>query len=58
MKNVTIGADLVPLERAELENINGGLVFWATVAAGICVAGAAEIISNWDRFKAGLAGRC
>lgn len=57
MKNVT-DTGLIPLERAELENISGGLVFWATVAAGICVAGAAEIISDWGRFKDGLAGRC
>lgn len=58
MKNVTIGTDLVPLERTELENINGGLALLATIAAGVCVAAAAEIISDWGGFKAGLTGRC
>ncbi|MBW3466256.1 class IIb bacteriocin, lactobin A/cerein 7B family [Arthrospiribacter ruber] len=40
----------------EMVEVEGGLGFWATVGAGILVASAVAIISDWDNFKAGLKG--
>jgi|GEM_PF-863757 len=44
------------LSNYELESINGGLGFLATVAAGIIVGSAIAVINDWDNFKAGLKG--
>lgn len=41
------------LDSDQLRKINGGGVL-AVVAAGIIIAAAAEIISDWDNFKNGL----
>jgi hypothetical protein len=41
------------LDEDHLRSINGG-GFWVIVAAGITIAAAAEIISDWDNFRNGL----
>ncbi|QEC51361.1 hypothetical protein EDD80_101135 [Anseongella ginsenosidimutans] len=59
MKNTSIeNTVLVSLSEDELRAVNGGLVFWTAVAAGVCISAITEIISDWDNFKAGLSGRC
>jgi lactobin A/cerein 7B family class IIb bacteriocin len=44
----------------EMQEVDGGLAFWATVGAGIIVGvvvgSAVAIINDWDNFKAGLNG--
>lgn len=40
----------------EMTEVNGGLSFIATIAAGIIIYAASEIINDWDNFKAGLKG--
>ena len=47
---------LTEISRAESAVINGGGIIPALVA-GLIIAGAAEIIRDWDNFKNGLAGR-
>lgn len=38
------------------ESNGGGITFFTTVAAGILIAAAAEIIGDWENFKAGFNG--
>jgi lactobin A/cerein 7B family class IIb bacteriocin len=44
----------------EMQEVEGGLGFWATVGAGIIVgltvATFVAVIEDWDNFKAGLNG--
>ncbi len=44
-----------PLGQAECKNINGGILG----VIGLAIVGAVlyEVISDWDNFKAGLAGK-
>ncbi|MEH6304178.1 class IIb bacteriocin, lactobin A/cerein 7B family [Olivibacter sp. CPCC 100613] len=55
MNTEILNADFVPMTQAELESTNGGLGFLATVAAGVLIAGATAVISDWKGFKAGVA---
>lgn len=41
----------------ELQSTQGGMGFLLTVTAGLIIGAASNIMSNWDDFKAGLAGR-
>ncbi|HVT73904.1 MAG TPA: class IIb bacteriocin, lactobin A/cerein 7B family [Lacunisphaera sp.] len=41
----------------EMQSTSGGLGFLATVAVGLIVGAAVNIMNNWDDFKDGLAGR-
>lgn len=50
--------DLKDLDPDELIAFQGGLVFWAAVGAGVCISAVTEVITDWDNFKAGLAGSC
>ncbi len=43
-----------PMNRKELQETHGGI--WLVVLAGLLIAGGAEIIRDWDNFKAGLRG--
>jgi hypothetical protein len=43
------------LDQKELTGIYGGF-FWY-IAGGIIIAITREVISDWDNFKAGLAGQ-
>lgn len=52
MENINI-LDLEELNELQLRNVTGG-GFFVIVAAGITIAAAAEIISDWDNFKRGL----
>jgi len=45
---------LVELNSSDQKNITGGLGFLATVAAGIVIGAAVEVISDWDSFKKGV----
>jgi lactobin A/cerein 7B family class IIb bacteriocin len=44
------------LEKNELMEVEGGLLFWATVAAGILIGAAIAIINDWDNFERGITG--
>lgn len=44
-----------PLSAEDAKNVQGG---WWQVGAGILIAAGAEIIRDWDNFKAGLMGEC
>lgn len=41
----------------EMKETHGGLGFLATVAAGIIIGAAIEIMSDWENFENGLSGR-
>ena len=45
------------MRQQDLKTINGGIGVVETIIAGAIVAAAAQIISDWDNFKAGLFGR-
>jgi len=45
----------VELQSSELMRVEGG--FWQTLAAGLIIAVAVEIMNDWDNFKNGIAGR-
>lgn len=47
---------LVEIKEPELMMINGGGIL-PSLIAGLIIAGAVEIINDWDNFKNGLAGR-
>jgi len=50
--------NLIELKADELNEVEGGLVFWATVGAGLLIAAGAavmtEIMSDWEHFKDGV----
>jgi len=43
------------LDKDELSGIAGGVIWF--IIGGLIVAVAKEVISDWDNFKAGLAGQ-
>lgn len=45
------------LEKNQLERINGGIFGWDDVLVGLAITAGAQIIADWDNFKAGLAGK-
>jgi len=47
---------LIEISKSELAMINGG-GFWPALGAGLIIAGVVQIISDWDNFKNGVAGR-
>jgi bacteriocin-like protein len=47
---------LVELSEHELAEINGGGIV-PSLLAGLIIAGVVQIISDWDNFKNGIAGR-
>lgn len=46
----------VELSESELRQIDGGS-FLGALAAGVAITAWAQIVSDWDNFKNGLAGR-
>jgi hypothetical protein len=46
----------VELNQTELATINGGGIL-PSLFTGLVIAGIVEIISDWDNFKNGIAGR-
>jgi bacteriocin-like protein len=42
------------LNNNEMQEIQGGLGFLTTVAAGIIIGAAINVMNNWDDFKAGV----
>ena len=44
------------LTDAELLTVDGG--FWWVVVGGVAAAVGAQILADWDDFKAGLSGTC
>jgi hypothetical protein len=46
----------VDLSESELRQIEGGS-FIGALAAGVLITAWAQIVSDWDNFKNGLAGR-
>jgi hypothetical protein len=48
--------ELVELSVPELSDITGGSII-PSLLAGLIIAGAVQIISDWDNFKNGIAGR-
>ncbi len=57
MKNVE-SIKLIELSENDKLSINGGLGVFETILAGAAIAAIADVINNWDDFKAGLFGRC
>jgi hypothetical protein len=49
-------SNLTEISISESAGINGGGII-PTLIAGLIIAGGAQIISDWDNFKNGLAGR-
>ena len=47
---------LVEMSSSELEETNGGMLWYVAIAVGVAIASATEIISDWDNFKNGLTG--
>ena len=45
------------MRQQDLKTINVGIGVVETIIAGAIIAAAAQIISDWDNFKAGLFGR-
>ena len=43
-----------PLDREEMHSTQGGI--FGAIAIGLAIAAGAEIIGDWDNFKAGLMG--
>ena len=44
------------LSEADLLTTDGG--FWGALAGAVAAAVGAQILSDWDDFKAGLSGEC
>jgi hypothetical protein len=55
MKAIKNFSNYEELDRDELIGISGGVIWY--IIAGIIVAVANEVISDWDNFKAGLTGQ-
>jgi len=54
MENLNLEAyGLQEMSRTETSEIDGG-GFWAIAGAGLVIAAGAEIIGDWDEFKAGF----
>ena len=49
-----LSTEFRPLDRAEMHATTGGIL--AAIAIGLAIAAGAEIIGDWDNFKAGLMG--
>ena len=47
----------IPLSEEEIQNTRGGIGILAAIAIGLTIAAGAEILGDWDNFKAGLMGR-
>lgn len=48
--------EMTPMEAQSIAGGVFGLLFLEAVVAGIAIASGANIIDNWDSFKAGLTG--
>jgi bacteriocin-like protein len=46
----------VELSESELRQIEGGS-FWVALGIGVAITAWSQIVSDWDNFKNGLAGR-
>lgn len=46
------------METREMKEANGGVFGWDDLAIAVITLVVAEIISDWDNFKAGLNGNC
>ncbi|MCK9414327.1 MAG: class IIb bacteriocin, lactobin A/cerein 7B family [Prolixibacteraceae bacterium] len=44
------------LNRVELAEINGGVVWFVAIAIGVAIGGICGILSDWDNLERGIKG--
>jgi hypothetical protein len=54
--NSIMDNNYLEISESELTTINGGGII-PSLVAGLIIAGIVQIISDWDNFKNGIAGR-